>query len=163
MAKKDKVVEESRPLVIKPPKFQYAGFHIVGTAPYVQNRFSEKAAQMMRDKQTKGSQAKKGAAREGKDFQMCYEQAKHISKEGWCGIPASAFRAAMISACRLVAGKARLGEERSGETRSGKAGMVCQDASWHGKMRSGETRQARRVLVRRNEAWLVTAGVVGQG
>ena len=26
----------------------------------------------------------------------------HVSAEGWCGIPASSIRAAMISACRLV-------------------------------------------------------------
>jgi hypothetical protein len=31
-----------------------------------------------------------------------FENAKHVSEEGWCGIPAAAFRAAMISACRLV-------------------------------------------------------------
>ncbi len=56
----------------------------------------------MRAKQQAGPQAKKGKQREAKDFDGAYEAAKHVSTEGWCGIPISAFRSAMISACRMV-------------------------------------------------------------
>jgi len=87
---------------IKPPKFQIGVFKITGTAPLVMNKFPQKALEQMEDKQRAGSQARKGQKRESKDFESLYEGAKHIARQGWCGIPASAFRNAMISACRLV-------------------------------------------------------------
>ncbi|MBE3134790.1 MAG: hypothetical protein IMZ55_15075, partial [Acidobacteria bacterium] len=68
----------------------------------VQNKFSNKARDTMKAKQEAGQQAKKGKAREAKDFELCYQGAMHKSREGWCGIPAGAFRNAMISACRMV-------------------------------------------------------------
>jgi len=89
-------------VTIAPPNMQVAQFRIRGTSPYVQNKFSEKAKQEMHDKQAKGQQAKKGKARAAKDFQECYENAKYKSPDGWHGIPANCFRAAMISACRMV-------------------------------------------------------------
>lgn len=90
-------------IVISAPNLRVATFAITGTAPYVGNKFSQKAKQTMRDQQTLGSQSKKGKGnREPKNFDECYEQAKHYSEQGWCGIPAPAFRAAMIDACRLV-------------------------------------------------------------
>jgi len=95
-------------VVIKAPKFETAEFNIRGTAPYVQNRFSNKAIEAMKAKQEAGSTGKKGKARDGKDFTACYEGAKHLSTDGWNGIPAGAFRAAMISACRLVGFKMTL-------------------------------------------------------
>ena len=91
-----------REVQITPPKLQTAEFLIIGTAPYVQQAFSQKAREQIKGIQEAGSQRKKGKNREAKDFQECYEQSKHYSKEGWIGIPAGAFRAAMISACRLV-------------------------------------------------------------
>jgi hypothetical protein len=87
---------------IQPPKLASYKLTIEGTAPLVINAFPAKAREEMRLKQEKGSQANKERTREAKDFQKCYEDAKHISKDGWCGIPAPAFRAAMISACRVV-------------------------------------------------------------
>ena len=93
---------------IRPPKFQIGVFRIVGTAPLVINKFPAKALEEMADRQRLGSQAKKGKQREAKNFDSLYEGAKHVSRQGWCGIPASAFRNAMISACRLVAFKMTL-------------------------------------------------------
>ncbi len=87
---------------IAPPNFNVAKFEICGLVPYVQHAFSGKAREIMRQKQEAGSVAKKGQKREAKDFDSCYEQAKHISTKGWAGIPATAFRCALISACRLV-------------------------------------------------------------
>lgn len=89
-------------VLITPPNMKHAEFRIRGTAPYVQNAFSEKARQMMREKQEAGSTATKNRKKEPKDFQAAYEGAMHVSREGWRGIPAPAFRNAMVSACRMV-------------------------------------------------------------
>lgn len=89
-------------VTIKPPKFEIATLRLVGTVPLVINAFSAKAREQMRAKQKAGSTAKKQKVRDAKDFQAAYEESKHVAREGWCGIPAAAFRNAMISACRLV-------------------------------------------------------------
>jgi len=86
---------------ILPPNFKTVEFTIRGTTPYVQNAFSAKARGQIKETQEKGSQAKKGRKREPKDFKALMEQGKHISEEGWNGIPAPAFRNAAISACRI--------------------------------------------------------------
>lgn len=88
-------------LTIAPPNLQVGEFKIVGTAPYVQNKFSHKAMEMMKEKQAAGSVAAKGKKREAKDFKACYEGAMHKTADGKHGIPAPAFRNAMISACRM--------------------------------------------------------------
>ena len=49
-----------------------------------------------------GSTAKGKKVREARNFDEDFEQAKHVSEQGWVGIPASSFRQAIISACRLV-------------------------------------------------------------
>jgi len=95
-------------VAIAEPKFATAVFNIVGTAPLVQARFSGKILQAMMSKMAAGSTAGKGKARAARDFDDDFEQAKHISVDGWQGIPASAFRQAMISACRLVGFKMTL-------------------------------------------------------
>lgn len=95
-------------VTIKAPSIQTASFKIVGTAPYVQLRFSEKAMRTMMDKQKLGSQANKKKAKEARDFDEDFRQAQHISTDGWPGIPASAFRNGLISACRLVGFKMTL-------------------------------------------------------
>jgi hypothetical protein len=93
------VVPEQR-ITIPAPNLQVVEFALLGTAPYVQHRFSKKGEIMAA--QAEGSTAKKGKNRAAKDFAANYEAAKHLSPEGWCGIPAAGFRHAMISACRLV-------------------------------------------------------------
>lgn len=93
---------EAKSLLITPPKLVEATFLIEGMSPLCINRFSQKAKEQMMEKQRQGSQAKKGKKRDPKDFDECYQQARHRSAEGWDGIAASAFRNAMISACRLV-------------------------------------------------------------
>lgn len=93
-------------MVITPPRFETVQFRIQGTAPYMQARFAKKAELMLAMEQ--GSTNKKGKKKNARDFKKDYEEAKHISSEGWCGIPASAFRAACISACRIVGFKMTL-------------------------------------------------------
>lgn len=95
-------------LVIAPPNFAVVAFGIVGQAPYVQNKFSAKALEMMRRKQEAGSTSKKGTKREAKDFDECYHQAMHKMPDGGVGIPAPAFRNAMVSACKAAGFKMTL-------------------------------------------------------
>lgn len=93
---------------IKAPNIQTATFRIIGTAPLVQAKFSQKAKEQMMATQAAGSQAKSKKVREAKDFDATCDGSVHYSREGWVGIPAGAFRAAMISACRLVGFKMTL-------------------------------------------------------
>lgn len=93
---------------ITAPRIHTAEFNIAGTAPYIQLRFSEKAMNAMAEKMKAGSQANKKKAKDARDFDEDFRQAMHISDDGWKGIPASAFRNAMISACRLVGFKMTL-------------------------------------------------------
>lgn len=89
-------------VAISAPNFRTVVVPIVGTAPYVQNKFSARAKEAFRNKMLQGDTAKKGKKRQPRDFDADYEGAMHIAEEGWYGIPASAFRNGMISACRLV-------------------------------------------------------------
>lgn len=89
--------------IIPAPDLRIVELHIRGVAPYLQHAFPEKARKEMHEKHEAGSLARsKRGNREARDFQAEYEGAKHVSTEGWCGIPAAAFRAGMISACRLI-------------------------------------------------------------
>lgn len=89
-------------VVIKAPDLQTAEFVIIGSAPYVQHKFSEKARRQMMDTQKQGTQSRSRKKREPRDFDADYKGAMHLAREGWNGIPAPAFRSAMIDACRLV-------------------------------------------------------------
>ena len=84
------------------PNFQRATFHIVGTSPLVQNKFSAKAQRMIQERQEAGSKGNKGKARISKDFEQCFKQACYKAKQGWYGIPAPTFSNAIISVCRVV-------------------------------------------------------------
>lgn len=109
MAKAQKIEKQEQERVsIKAPNIKKAVFKIQGTAPYVQARFSAKAMQAMMSKMAAGPTSAGKKVRNARDFDDDYKQAMHISNEGWHGIPASAFRQAIISACRLVGFKMTL-------------------------------------------------------
>jgi len=96
-------VTKKEKVAISPPNLPIAEFHIVGTAPYRQNKFSHKARITMIEAQEAGSaQRGKRKAKPPKNFDEMYRGCIHSSPKGWKGIPASAFRNALISACRLV-------------------------------------------------------------
>jgi hypothetical protein len=95
-------METTTQVTINPPNFQYIEVGIVGVTPYIQNAFSKKAQQEIYDKHVAGSTAKKGTKKEPRDFQAQFLAAYHISKDGWNGIPAAAFRNACIDACRMA-------------------------------------------------------------
>jgi hypothetical protein len=87
---------------ITPPNLQEAKFKLIGDAPYVQNKFSQRVLEKMAEDQAAGSSARKNTKKEPKDFDQCNKEATHISDEGWEGMPASAFRNGLISTCRLL-------------------------------------------------------------
>lgn len=89
-------------VTISAPKFKVATLTLVGTAPYMQARFSAKAMQMMMAKMAEGPTAKKGKNRTARNFDEDFEAAKHVSTEGWIGVPAAALRNASIDVCRMV-------------------------------------------------------------
>jgi hypothetical protein len=87
-------------VVIQKANIRIVEVPIVGTSPYVQNRFSAKAEIMA--KQQAGSTANKSKHREAKNFEKLYERSMYTGLDGKRGMPAPAFRSACISACRLV-------------------------------------------------------------
>lgn len=91
----------SQQITIKPLNMESVELRVVGTAPYMQLRFSEKARTAMRDKMAAGSTAKK-RSRAARDFDADYEAAMYATEDGRRGIPASAFRNAAIDACRMA-------------------------------------------------------------
>lgn len=99
MATNSKINE---PITIKAPNIQTAEIEVEGITPLVQNKFSTKAKAKMMDAMAAGSTAKSKKVREARDYDDDFRQAQHISEDGWNGLPAPAFRSAMVSACRLV-------------------------------------------------------------
>ena len=90
-------------VAIKKANLQQLQVTIVGKTPYMQHRFGPKAiAKMMADQMAGSQQKSKSRSKPPKDFDAIYEEAKHISTDGWLGIPCSAIRNACISACRAV-------------------------------------------------------------
>lgn len=95
-------------VTIKAPNFNTAVFEIQGVAPLVIHRFSAKTKLQMKEKMETGKAAGNKKNREAKLTDDLYEEARYRSPQGWDGMNASAFRNAMISACRLVGFKMTL-------------------------------------------------------
>lgn len=93
-----KQVEQN--IVIKPPKFSTVEILIEGIAPLVVERFSKKMELM--EKMAQGPSAKNKRERTARDYDNEAEEARYRAPENWEGMNAAAFRAGMISACRLV-------------------------------------------------------------
>ena len=100
--KSDLAIADRMGVTITAPNFKTVEIVIRGTAPYVQNAFSKKAREMMREKQAAGSTAAKGKKREAKDFDAAYREAQHRSTQGWPGIPAAAIKNALVDSCVVV-------------------------------------------------------------
>lgn len=99
-----KQVEQN--IVIKPPKFSTVELLIEGIAPLVVERFSKKMELM--EKMAQGPSAKNKKERTARDYDNEAEEARYRAPENWEGMNAAAFRAGMISACRLVGFKMTL-------------------------------------------------------
>jgi len=87
---------------ITPPKFRTAVFKLIGMSPLVIHRFSQKAKTDIENRAKAGDLAKAKKKKEAADFDQAYLDAFHVSTDGWYGFPASAFRNAMIEACKIV-------------------------------------------------------------
>jgi hypothetical protein len=94
--------EGRQTVLIPPPDIHTVAFALIGTAPYVQLRFSEKLIAGFKAKFEEEAPSSKKKVRSKRDYQADFLGAQHVSEKGWCGVPAGAFRAGMISACRLV-------------------------------------------------------------
>lgn len=104
----DKGNGHTQTVQISPPHIETAVFEIIGTAPLVIHRFSQKAKNGMLDTMKAGSTAKKGRKREPLDTEATFNAARYIAKEGWDGFNVASIRCALISACRLVGFKMTL-------------------------------------------------------
>lgn len=93
-------------VVISAPNFQTVDVLLQGTAPLVVERFSKKVELMAKMAEGKSSGSKK--VRDARDYDKEAEDARYRSLENWEGMNAAAFRAGMISACRLVGFKMTL-------------------------------------------------------
>lgn len=107
-----KAVTEKEPghesVTISAPRMRTAKFRLVGKSPYMQARFSEKAIAKIKATQEAGSQSRGKKVREARNFKEDYKNAMHVSTDDWVGVPAGAFRTAMIDVCRLVGFKMTL-------------------------------------------------------
>jgi len=98
MATKAKVKIE-----ITPPNFHILPVRVEGTAPLMLHKFSEKMRKQMEAKQTAKDTTR--TKRAPKDYAAEFNAARYLARSGkWDGIPAGAFRASMIAACRRVDG-----------------------------------------------------------
>lgn len=93
---------------ISAPNIQQIRLRLDGNAPLMIAKFAQKSREMMKAKHEAGDTAKGKRAKAARDFEEDCRQARHISTEGWDGVYAGAFRAAMISACRTVGFKMTL-------------------------------------------------------
>jgi hypothetical protein len=99
----EQISEPIEAVTIKAPNLRTVAFQIRGITPLVVLRFGAKSRNQIEETQRAGSVAKSKKKRDPKNFEELYEDAKHVSTEGWCGIPCASFRHAMIDACTLVA------------------------------------------------------------
>lgn len=97
-----KAVKTGETITIPAPNLQIMDIGIVGTSPFVQHKFSQKSKLEMLQKQMEGTTSRGKKKHKARDVDQDYKDAMHIGENGKCGIPAPAFRSAMISACRLV-------------------------------------------------------------
>lgn len=100
--RKSKAKEEAsaRGYVIPRPLLKLMKVPIIGTTSLIVHSWSQKAIQMILDKQQKKPQKAKDAKNPDND----YNESRYISDDNWDGVPAAAFKAAIVGACRQVDG-----------------------------------------------------------
>jgi len=91
---------------ITAPNFQYAKFTLIGTSPYLSNKFQNRDGFIAA--YAEGSKRNVRRSREGTDFDATWPRSVHWSTDGWAGLPANMFRNAMVSACKLCGFKMTL-------------------------------------------------------
>lgn len=91
---------QSTTLIIPKLNLQVIRVRIVGDTPLLCHRWSEKAMNMILDKQMK----RPAKGREAKDPQRDFEESLYRCPNGKCGFPALAFKTAAVDACTSVSG-----------------------------------------------------------
>jgi len=91
---KKKQQNEETAITIPKIEIDVVKFKVRGITPLIVSKFSEKAKQMMLDKQMK----KASAGKEAKDPQKQYEESLYKFSDGRPGFPAVGFKAAMVRA-----------------------------------------------------------------
>jgi len=86
--------KEEQVITIPKIEIEIVKFKIRGITPLIVSKFSEKAKQMMLDKQMK----KASSGKEAKDPQKQYEESLYKLVDGRTGFPAVGFKAAMVRA-----------------------------------------------------------------
>jgi hypothetical protein len=89
------------PCVLRPVERAELIISIVGMTPLIPHKWSEKALRMMRDKQQGSTVRDK---REAKVAEAEAEGCQYYLPDGTPGMPATAFKAAIVGACRLFEG-----------------------------------------------------------
>jgi hypothetical protein len=94
--------EVSAPAAIQLERLGWAVYHIpiVGVTSLITQRWSEKSRTQMLTKQ----QTKARAAKEPRDPEANFEAARYRLRDGSDGMPATAFKAAIVHAARLFSG-----------------------------------------------------------
>lgn len=97
--------KKPEPMSIELPRMKLATIRLrlIGDSPLLCNKWSEKAIQMMLDKQMK--KAKGG--KEAKDPDQCFRDSLYRLGDGY-GFPAIAFKACAVDACSFVDGMTKV-------------------------------------------------------
>jgi hypothetical protein len=92
----------SEMVVVTPPDMRVLEVGIRSTAALVSNRFGARATSEIRKKHEAGEKAnEKKKLKEARDFTGEFNEARHVSADGWDGIPATSFKNAMVRAASL--------------------------------------------------------------
>jgi len=92
-------MKTSNKVEVKEFNIQTVKIPIVGVSPLIVHKWSEKAKREIQDKQGGVAKNKKHDIRVPEDD---FEQAKHVSPEGWEGFPAAGVKAAMIRGAKMI-------------------------------------------------------------
>jgi hypothetical protein len=89
-------------ITIQVPRLALAVFvvAVIGDTPLICHAWSDKAKKQMLDSQMRKGRQKK----EPKDPERDFEESLYRMADGRCGFPATAFKSAMVSACRFADG-----------------------------------------------------------
>lgn len=91
---------ESTVITLPPQDLRIAAISLVGTAPLIQHRWSEKNKRQMRDRQTK----KATQGRETRNPEQDFRDSLYVLPDGTYCMPSLAFKNAAVTACSQVAG-----------------------------------------------------------
>ena len=95
--------KSNSPIIIQPPNIAVVQFNVRGTSPLISHRWSEKAKQMMLDKQMKKAVKPHTAKNPQKDFEeSLYLLSNGKHPKGPYGFPAVGFKAAAVRAAKSL-------------------------------------------------------------